>query len=175
MPVHEDFFASTNPFKHVQKALEDSVTFRGLHLQAAVWEVKAADFSGVAATAGNLTLGAAHGFVFPANTLIGAAPTVVYVTTPFTGGSISAITAEVGDAGDTDELLAAVSVFSGTGWKAAVQGVKIGAVDRYEAAYAPVVRLAATGGNLSTLTAGNLTVIVPYIALGTNVMKSTRP
>lgn len=166
MAIHPDFYSVTSGFKQVQKGLEESKTFRGMHIQFAAWEVRYSDLSGIAATAGNVTLSATHGFTFPANVLIGVAPTIIYVDTPFTGGSISAITAEVGDSGDTDELLAAVSVFSGTGWKAAVQGVKVGAVERFEASYAPVVRFSATGANLSATTAGKLRLMVPYIQVG---------
>jgi hypothetical protein len=140
-----------------------------------VYEVRYSDFSAVAATAGNLALDSTKGGVdYPATSMIAMHVPIVYVETPFTGGSISAITAEIGDAADTDELMAAVSVFSGTGYKAAVAGAKFGTVDRYEAAYAPIVRLAATGGNLSTLTAGKLRIVLPFIALPATGLRSRR-
>ena len=61
-----------------------------------------------AATAENIALSG-----FPANSIIVGA--CLELDTDFSGGSVSAITAEIGDAGDTNELAAAVDVFTGAG------------------------------------------------------------
>lgn len=71
----------------------------------------------------------------------------------FAGGTVSAATVEVGDTGDPNERFTALNVFTGAG--TGLKTVTEGALPRsFEAAYAPVLKLDTTGGNINTLTAG---------------------
>jgi len=88
----------------------------------------------------------------------------INIITPFSGGDdVTALTLALGKAGATTELLTAVSIFTGsTGLKPKTGAYALGAP---EAAYAPVVTLAATDGNLNTLTTGLVEVLIQYEAI----------
>lgn len=85
----------------------------------------------------------------------------IYCKTAIAGGSISAVTAELGVDGDTDRLIDPVSVFTGDADKAYAQTV---AADNLtytpNAAKSLLLTLSFTGGNSSTATAGELIVLV---------------
>lgn len=82
------------------------------------------------------------------------------------GASISALTVQVGDAGDTDELFTATSVYTGTA--TAGQWLETGgaytALTR-ESDYAVAALFTATGGNVSLLDTGRLEVWIAYVRL----------
>ena len=85
----------------------------------------------------------------------------------FAGGTASAVTAEIGDAADPNELAAAVDVFTG-----ADLGLKPGVPTAFtglgvQTAYAPVVRFVSTGDNVDSLTSGSLTAHLYYIPIDT--------
>lgn len=79
----------------------------------------------------------------------------------FEGGVVSAVTAQLGYAGDADAILEAMDVGEGEdlGVKQAV-GDDYGT--QYEADAEPQLLLTSTGGNLSLLEQGILTVAIPY-------------
>lgn len=101
---------------------------------------------------------------FPAN--VQRLPgTFLRVKTAFAGGTINAITAAIGDTGDPDGILTASSIFTGV---AEIRPSTPSAAEntaRTETAYAPTLSLASTAGNLSTLTAGNLIILIPWRVL----------
>ena len=78
----------------------------------------------------------------------------------FAGGSISAMTAQVGDSGDTDALCAALDVFGTTtlgDWTVATDSAEAeyGATGpSLEASYGLQILLTATGDNVDAATAG---------------------
>lgn len=84
----------------------------------------------------------------------------------FAGGTISAITVQIGD-GDPDALMAAISVFTGVslaqiGADGAEAGIGTAAL---ESAYAPVATFTSTNGNLNTLTSGIVEARILYAQL----------
>lgn len=91
--------------------------------------------------------------LFPANVMREAA--VFRVLTNFTGGLISAVTAEGGDAGDPNGLIDAQSVFATAG---TVIGTPAAAeyLPRPEASFIPTLTLRTTGANVSAHTGGRL-------------------
>ena len=96
---------------------------------------------------------------FPTNVIIIAG--CIELDTDFSGGGASACTAEIGDAGDPNELAAAVNIFTGAG-----AGLKEGepvaiTAFGFKAAYAPICTVTADV-NVGTLDAGALIVHVYY-------------
>lgn len=107
---------------------------------------------------------------FPAD----AAPIAceMVVDTDFAGGSVSACVVEVGDAGDTDELLTSSNVFTGvqnTAWVQTDAAARVGKFHR-ETAYAPEVKFTSTTDNLDALTAGSLRVRIYYALLPSGIV-----
>jgi hypothetical protein len=99
---------------------------------------------------------------FPANALVKTAfHELVEVVA---GGTISACTIEVGDAGTTDELIGATDVFTG----ATLGSTFTNSVDfeTFEkTAYSPIATLAFTGGNSDTAESGQIKVHILYFDL----------
>lgn len=97
---------------------------------------------------------------FPANAILMSAG--IELDTEFSGGSASAVTAEVGDTGATTELCTALDVFTGAGagWKIAPGALS--GTWAFEAAYAPVCTITATTDTVDNLTAGALVVHIWY-------------
>jgi hypothetical protein len=91
--------------------------------------------------------------LFPANVLRG--PAVLRPLTNFAGGSISALTGQLGDAGDTDGLVTASALHNTAG---TAIGTPLAAeyATRPESAFIPTLRLLSTGGNVSAATAGRV-------------------
>lgn len=85
----------------------------------------------------------------------------VLVATPWTGGSISAVTVVAGVTAGGSTVLGACSIFTATNGRAASRTEGIHPTGRYAAKL--VGRLTATGGNLSTATAGNATIHIDYV------------
>jgi hypothetical protein len=94
--------------------------------------------------------------VFPslAAANIGLLQAALRVKTAFVGAAISALTAEVGDDGDTDRILAASSILAAAGtWYAILPATApafFGTANTFD------VLFTATGANLTALTAGEL-------------------
>lgn len=100
---------------------------------------------------------------FPAN----ARPMYAWINviTGFSGGSVSAITAALGDAGDIDELITAVSVLDGA------EGLKVKSgtytLGSFETAYAPIVTIVSTDDDLENVDAGVIEVCIAYESIQT--------
>lgn len=73
----------------------------------------------------------------------------------FAGTAITAVTIDLGDSGDPDELVDAVDMFASLGVKT-TRGAR--AYGYVESGHTPIVTLTCTGGNCSALTAGQVTV-----------------
>jgi len=96
--------------------------------------------------------------------------------TDWAGTSITAVTVEIGDTGDPNEGLTAVSTFTGVGagiitpaYGTKLDGSASDTPPWFEAAYVPTITLRATGANVTALTAGKLRVAIlvePIQALG---------
>lgn len=99
---------------------------------------------------------------FPANALILGAAIEVDDAWTVGGGDTTGLTAELGDAGVTDEQLAALDLVGvSAGWAAHAPGSKS---SRFESAWSPEVLFTATGGSteLDHVDAGALTVHIWY-------------
>lgn len=94
---------------------------------------------------------------FPTNVVPIAASVVII--TEFSGGSSTSVTAEIGDAADTNELAAAIDVFTGAG--AGQKSSKATAFMGMEAAYAPLCTIT-SDVNVDQLTAGDILVQIWY-------------
>lgn len=91
----------------------------------------------------------------------------VFVDEDFSGGSVSALALEVGDAGDVDELLTSTSVFTGvqnTDWIQTDAAARVGKFHR-EAAYSPAAKFTASSDNVVNLSAGSLRVRIYYMLM----------
>lgn len=98
---------------------------------------------------------------FPANVMITHAWLQLYET--FGGGTVSAATLILGDAGDDNGLVASTNVFTGQ-----ALGIKVGVATEaitQETAYVPLLQLDTTDGNIDTLTSGAVGVFVSYIEI----------
>lgn len=101
---------------------------------------------------------------FPTN--VKRAGAAIYLRTAFSGGTVDGCTVDLGDAGDVDELLDGVDVFTGAtaGWYDTTAGVSRD-VQNYESAYAPTLTIITTTGNGNALTAGELWVAIRCFAM----------
>jgi len=89
----------------------------------------------------------------------------INIITPFSGGSVSALTVKLGDAGSDNELITNVSVFTGaSGLKTKTGSYALGT---YEAAYAPILTFTSTDDNVVSLDAGEIEVLIQYETLST--------
>lgn len=118
-------------------------------------------------TLSELAQGAA-GSVVPANARVMFAWANVVV--PFSGGTVSAVTVALGDAGDIDELITAVSVFTGASGILPKSGAYT--LGTYETAYAPIATFTSVDGNLLALDAGVLELFVQYEAITADALTS---
>ena len=99
---------------------------------------------------------------FPLNVQCGEA--YIRRTTDFAGGSITAMTAQVGDAGDPNGLVTAVDVFTGAAATASHSGTVAAAeyAMHVELAFVPLLTLSTTGDDLDQLEPGaRFTVCIP--------------
>jgi hypothetical protein len=84
------------------------------------------------------------------------------ITTLFSGGSVSACTAQVGiKSGDTDSIIAATDVFTGAA-TGIVNTFGVGPAGYY-GAITPSILFTSTTDNLINLSAGDLTVTIAYL------------
>lgn len=82
------------------------------------------------------------------------------IIVPFSGGGNTEVTVALGDAGDIDELISAVSVFTGaSGIKPKTGTYTLGT---FETAYAPIATFTTTTGTCAGLTAGVLEIVIQY-------------
>jgi hypothetical protein len=98
---------------------------------------------------------------FPANVMMIGGWLQLYQT--FGGGTVSAATLILGDAGDDNELVASKNVFTGQ-----ALGLKLGIntnVYPQEAAYVPLLQLDTTDGNIDTLSSGVVGVFIQWIEI----------
>lgn len=120
------------------------------------------DFTPDAATAQTIALHDIAGFLpFPEN--VRRLPgTFAYVPTGLAGSSITAADIEIGDAGDPNGLLTASSALpAAEGFVDSTPAAAENAARR-EAAFAPTLRVALTGGNMTALSAGVVWVYIPW-------------
>ena len=97
----------------------------------------------------------------PANCIIVGG--FIELETDFSGGSVSALTASIGDTAAPTEVAVAVDVFTGAGagLKDGEPGVITGL--GFKVAYVPVVKFTSTTDNVDNLTAGSLIAHLRYI------------
>lgn len=88
----------------------------------------------------------------------------VKVRTPFSGGSVSALTVSLGDSGDPDELLTASDVYGASSGDWLETGGAYTPWTR-ESDYAVIATFASTGDNVDQLTAGEIEVWIAYAKL----------
>lgn len=97
--------------------------------------------------------------LFPSNVFLTVA--WLEIITAFSGGTVSAATMILGDAGDDNGLITESSVFTGASGL-----VQAGGAESYrstlEASYTPLLQLDTTGGNINTLAAGEVRVCIGY-------------
>jgi hypothetical protein len=92
----------------------------------------------------------------------------IAIGTFFTGGSATAVTAQIGDSGDPNGLLAALNVFDTTSlgdWTVGTLGVEAeygSTGPALESAYAPEILFTATTDDVADLTAGKLSGRIYY-------------
>ncbi len=91
----------------------------------------------------------------------------VNIIEPFSGGDAASCTVELGDAGDDDELIEAVSVFTGASGMLPKTGSYT--LGTFEAAYDPIITMTVTGSGatLDALEAGAIEVCIQYEAIST--------
>lgn len=84
--------------------------------------------------------------------------------TDFSGGSVSALVIDLGDAGDTDELIDGLDLYTGAKATAAVSvGNGVYTLRTFEAAaYGAQILFTATGDNVVNLTAGEVEIAIEY-------------
>lgn len=145
-------------------------------VRSEVWRrnVRIGDFTGAAATsqALNLFTGLTATALarpgqsgdFPANAWINTAmgPYIRRIT-DFSGGSSTAVSVQLGDAGDPNGLLTTTSVFTGVGAGISWTPAAAEYARRPEDAYAPILTIT-SDVNIAALTAGELEVVIPYVA-----------
>jgi hypothetical protein len=158
-PIKLGKFAGGNPA--LMRALKNGVV-KHPYLPLFVWtqRIQIGDFTGDADGDQTLTMSS----LYPRNPF----PTDVEVDgayvrreTNFTGGAVSACTFQAGDAGDTDALVTATSVFTGAGTHFSTSGAAEFA-RHLESAFSPVGRILTTNGNVNALTAGSLLLCIRF-------------
>lgn len=103
---------------------------------------------------------------FPANSI----PVYgrIYINTVLSGGSISAATAELGDAGASTGLITAEDIFTGatTGVLAGTDGAEAGfGTAALEAAYSPICTVRTTSDNVDAATACDFDAYIFYMGI----------
>lgn len=89
----------------------------------------------------------------------------VIVVEDFAGGSVSALTLQLGDTGDPNGLLTASSAFTGVAPAILRTTAAAQYALRNEAAFVPTVTLTATGDNIDALVAGIADICIPIIPI----------
>jgi hypothetical protein len=90
----------------------------------------------------------------------------VNLGTAFSGGTVASAVIDIGDAGSADELVSAISIFTG-----AAAGIKPmdGSYTRgtFEAAYSPTVKVTTGTDNVVSLNAGDCEIVIEYEQIST--------
>lgn len=139
--------------------------------QAWVWSQKCkirlvggVPYIGAVALTASLTQEVDLNVAFPQNTFptnVQRLESYIRRVTDFSGGTISALTAQVGDTGDPNGLLTATSVFTGVGAGYTETPAAAEFTQRLETAFVPTLLLTSTTANLDQLEAGELWVCIP--------------
>lgn len=125
-----------------------------------VQQLDAGDFTGDADGAQVLTFST----LFPNNpfpTNVVRKQPLVYVRTPASGGTLSAVTIEFGDVGDPNGLLTSTSVFTGASGFLQTTGAAEFA-PRFESAFSPTVDIATTDDNVADISAMSLVFMIAF-------------
>lgn len=85
--------------------------------------------------------------------------------TAFSGGAVATATGEIGDAGDTDGLLTATNIFTGASTSYVDTIAAAENASRIETAFIPTYRIVVTAANVNALTAGDVTIWIPFLPL----------
>lgn len=143
-------------------------TWAGRHFHVCRVRFGRTDFTAAAATSQSIALNDISGFPrFPEDTVRRLPGTYAWVVTGLAGGSVTVADITIGDAGDTDGLLTSSSALP------AAEGLVVptpGAAEnaaRPETAFAPVLRVALTGGNMTALTSGEIWTVIPFMPIPT--------
>ena len=104
------------------------------------------------------------GVAFPTNVYILGC--VAVVDEAFAGGTLSALTLEVGDTVDPNELLTASDAFGASPFDVFETGGATIPFDAREAAYAPECLVTATGDDVDNITAGIARIYITYFDMG---------
>jgi hypothetical protein len=152
----------TNP--DLVRAIETG-RVRGVFAYRGVWtqRVRIGDFTADADGDQTLDLHTYNPYnLFPEDVWLEPGHSIVPITA-FAGGNISAFTAEIGDAGDTDGLVTASSVFTGVTLNSPIVTPSAAQYAlRYEGSFIPVARLLSTDDNIADATAGEFEVRIRY-------------
>lgn len=120
------------------------------------------DFTGDADTAQVLTLNTLRASnAFPTNVRI-MPGSGIYVHTAFDATSMTAFTVRLGDTNDDDGLLTDTDIEgAASGWQFTESAAEW---DSFldESAYSPLLTIATTGANISTLSQGDCTIVIPF-------------
>jgi hypothetical protein len=141
-------------------------TWAGRHLHIVRVRFGGIDFTPAAATSQNIDLNAIAGFApFPQDTVRRLPGTYAWVETGIAGTSITVANITIGDENDPDGLLTSSSALP------AAEGLVVptpGAAEnvaRPETAFAPVLRVSLTGGNMTALTTGVVWTVIPFMPI----------
>lgn len=110
----------------------------------------------------NLNTLAATRITFPTN--VWREVGIIRPLTAFSGGTVNAATAELGDTNDPNGLVLASDIFTGS----SLLGLDVTSptaaefLPRHEAAFVPALTIRTTAGNTNALTAGRLAVIIGF-------------
>lgn len=156
-----DLYMSDGVYKYVLKDSDDvtiwtvdNITSEDLTDAATLLSKYTIDYTDIAAAATSDT----ETFLsLPEKTMIEYI--VVKHSTAFSGGSISALTVDIGDASDADELLSAFDVFQ-TVAEAANEVVSCVYIGAFASSTNIIATFTATGDNLDQLTQGSLDIWV---------------
>lgn len=128
------------------------------------FRVQAGDFTGDADTDQTLDLNVLYpANAFPANVLR-LSGAYLRIDTGFSGGAVTDVDFEVGDAGDPNGLLTITPGFTGDeGLFTTPAAAEYAA--RIETAFAPTLRVVTTTANVSELDTGDVSVFIPFMPL----------
>lgn len=143
-------------------------TWAGRHLHVVRVRFGRNDFTPAAATSQSIALNDIAGFPpFPQNTVRRLAGTYAWVETGIAGTGITVANITIGDAGAADGLLTSSSALpAAEGLVPPTPGAAENAA-RPETAFAPVLRVSLTGGNMTALTAGVVWTVIPFMPIPT--------
>jgi hypothetical protein len=158
---------SSNPVKHHRPIEIQGVEYGVARCKVTHADLTDADTSQTITWAAAVALHPTGAFSPPANAMIMQA--FLIPITDGAGGTVAALTVDLGDAGNLDELLALADIF--TGAKAAnpilpAQGAYT--LGTFETGYTPILTFTSTGGNLVALTAGEWEFILLYQEISTD-------